>query len=70
MPEQEEGNPLRQGEEEEGAHTARGQEGEGDGPRMHTARRPRPEEGGEPPLQQCAIPAHGIPKQEEGDPLS
>ena len=71
------GPPCDRDQDDEGppqtqqrAQTARGQEGSGDGLRMPMAHGPSPEEGGEPPERQRALPAHGMPEQEEGNPLS
>ena len=68
MTKQEEGDPPSQEAEEGGVHTAQGQERAGDVPRVLKARGPSPAERGEPPVRQCALPAHGMPNQEEGNP--
>ena len=52
------------------AQTPRGQEETGDRPSAPTVRVPNQEERGEPPVQQRALPAHGMPEQEEGNPPS
>ena len=49
------------------AQTARGREGAGDGPRAPTAHRPSLDKGRDPPVWQCALPVHGMPKQEKGN---
>ena len=49
------------------AHTVRGQQGKGDGPRAPTAHGPSQDEGGDPLEWQHALPVHSMPKQEEGD---
>ena len=58
---EEDGDPLPQ---------PRGQEGAGEGPCPPTARGLSQEEGGDPPVWQRAIPEHGMPEQEEGNPPS
>ena len=57
MPNQKGGNPPSQDKE-----------GAGDGLIRPTAHGMSTEEGGDPPTRQRALPAHGMPKREEGSP--
>ena len=57
MPNQEGENPPSKDEE-----------GAGDERRAPTARGMSPEEGKDPPIRECALPAHVMPEWEEGRP--
>ena len=57
MPDQEGGNPPSQADK-----------GAGDGPRAPTVHGLNTEEGGDPPVRQRELSAHGMPRWEEGIP--
>ena len=67
------GTPLDRAQDTEGdpkpqqrAQTVRGQGRVGDRPRTPAKRRPSPEEGGDNPERQRALPVHSMPKREGG----
>ena len=51
-------------------NTRAGRRGAGEGPCTPTTRGPIPDLGGDPLKRQRALPAHGMPKREEGNPPS